>query len=48
MRVQLGASPTLTNNRICDNGMNLEVDEGAEAAMQGNDICPDPTTPNDG
>lgn len=45
VRVQTGAGPTLTDNRICDNGRNLWVDEGAEPVMQGNDICPDPTTP---
>ena len=36
------ASPTLTDNRICDNGTNLVVEEGAEPIMEDNDICPDP------
>lgn len=48
IRVQGGAAPTLTGNRICDNGTNLVLDEGAEPTMQGNDICPDPTSSPDG
>lgn len=43
-----GASPTLTENRACDNGTNLVIDEGADPMMQDNDICPDPPAPAEG
>jgi len=42
------ASPTLTENRVCDNGTNLVVDEAAEPIMQDNDICPEPPAPAEG
>lgn len=37
-----GARPTLTENRICDNGTNLVVDPDAEPVMLGNEVCPEP------
>lgn len=36
-----GASPTISDNRICHNGTNVVVADGAAPTMQGNDICPD-------
>lgn len=47
IRVQGGAGPTLADNRICDNGRNLVVDEGAEPVMQDDDFCPDLMTSSD-
>jgi nitrous oxidase accessory protein NosD len=42
------ASPTLSGNRICDNGANVVVADGAEPVMQDNEICPDPATSEEG
>lgn len=41
VKMQRRAGPTLTDNRICHNGTNLEIGEGAEPVMHGNDVCPD-------
>ena len=40
--VRWGSSPTLVENRVCDNGTNLVVEDGAEPIIEDNDICPDP------
>lgn len=39
--IRRGASPTLTQNRVCDNGTNLVVEDGAEPIMEDNEICED-------
>lgn len=42
LRVGRGAHPILTGNRICGNAADLVLDDGAEHALEENDICADP------